>query len=173
MPGFLRVILAMIVSIQVEPVHSLSCQLARNHSRVLPERYSRDNDRGWKQARQLLEQVRVLSIILDNSWFLLYRFMEAVLVNNRNHPLPVRIAPRLVSGNKQGPKLLGRHSNSPPNGHVTRRQLVKDYWNRNLHSRRSLIYPAKIHSSRFSANINTCRDVLATIHAIPGRTNDL
>src|SRR2546425_5804831 len=163
MQGFLRVILTMIISIQVQSVHSLSCQLARNHSNVLPERYSRDNDRGWKTARQLLEQIRSFSIILDHSRLPLYCFMEAVLVNNRNHSLPARIPPRLVTRNKQGPKLLGRHSNSPPNIHVSRRQLVKDYWNRNLHSRRSLIYPAKIHPRRFSANINTRRDILATI----------
>src|SRR2546425_13046205 len=121
MPGFLRVILAMIISIQVQPVHSLSCQFARNRSSVLPERHSRENDRGWKPTRQLLEQIRSLSIILDDSRFLLYRFMEAVLVNNRNHPLPARITPRLVSGNKQGPKLLGGNSNSLPNIHVSRR----------------------------------------------------
>src|SRR2546425_9907259 len=133
MLGPLGVILTMIVSVQVEPVHSLSCQLARNHSSVLPERYSCYNNRGWKTARQRLEQIRSFSLILDHSRFLLYRFIEAVLVNNRNHPLPVRIAPRLISGDKQGPNLLGGHSNSLPNTHVTRRQLIEDYWNRNLH----------------------------------------
>src|SRR2546426_10534782 len=121
MPGFLRVIMTVIISIQVQSVHSLSCQLARKRSSVLPKRYSRDNNRGSKPARQLLEQIRSFSIILYSSRFLLYRLMEAVLVNNRNHPLPVRITPGLVMGNKQGSKLLRRRSNSRPNTHVSRR----------------------------------------------------
>src|SRR5947199_5565567 len=88
MPRILGVILTMIISIQVEPVHSLPCQFARNRSSVLPKRHSRDNNRVRKSARQLLEQIRSFSIILYNSRFLLYRFMEAVLVNNRNQPAP-------------------------------------------------------------------------------------
>src|SRR6266568_5074167 len=172
MPWFLRVILTMIISVQVEPVHSLSCQLARNHSSVLPEGYSRHNNRGWKPASQLLEQIRSLRLILYDSRSVLDRFMEAVLVSNRNHPLPARIIPRLVSGNKQGPKLLRRHSDSRPNTHVSRRQLVEDYRNRNLHNGRSLINPPKIDTRRLPTNIDTRRDILASVNTIPGGTNN-
>src|SRR5713101_4225410 len=115
----------MIVNIEVQSVHSLSCQPALNHSSILPKRQSCDNYRGWKTARQPLEQIRSFSVILDDCRFLLYRLKETDLVNNWNHPLPVGTAPRLVSGNKQGPKLPGCHSDSRPNIHVSRRQLVK------------------------------------------------
>src|SRR5213593_207513 len=99
--------------------------------------------------------------------------METILINNRNHPLFVRITPRLVMGNKHGPKLLGRHSNSRPNTPVARRQLVEDYRNRNLHSRRGLIYSAKIHPRILPATVNTPRNVLATINTIPCSPYDL
>src|SRR5438094_9416289 len=126
MPRILGVILTMIISIQVEPVHSLPCQFARNRSSVLPNRHSRDNNRGRKSARQLLEQIRSFSIILYDSRVLLYRFMEAVLVNNRNHTPPA-LPPRLVTCHKKGPKLLARHSNTPPSTPVPPTQLLNDY----------------------------------------------
>src|SRR5205807_2321941 len=97
--------------------------------------------------------------------------MGAVLINNRNK-IPSEVPHRLVMGNKQGPKLLGRHSDSRPNTYVSRRQLVEDYRNRNLHNRRSLIYSAKIYIRRFSANINAGRNILATINTISGRPDD-
>src|SRR6266704_2435614 len=80
----LGVVLSMIISVQVKSMYSFTCEFARNCSRLLSERQSSDNYRGWKSTREFIENIRPVSIILDNSCRSLNKVLNALLVNNRD-----------------------------------------------------------------------------------------
>src|SRR5438309_3972483 len=121
------------ISVQVQAVHSLTSQFARYHSSVLSEGHSSDNYRGWKRARQLLEQIRLLSIIFHYSRRFLDHVLNAPFVNNWDEIRGAEIERCSLSRDIEYPKLLCRHSNRRSNIPVPRRELVEDYRDRNLY----------------------------------------